>query len=372
MVKYNWTIDDLKEKYNLLLRMQTKEKDPDRLNLILTDIQQLYDYIIEFEDKETEDMPSLLQNYTFAKATLSKYRFLWDDITLFNEEVSKSVKPTPPLKTISLSKKDILDLTHDFYKTELDKFFFHSFLKSFRQRFDHIIFSRDMNSKNCMGESFSILSLKEVFIRVARNFEIEDVLTTIHEYSHATSAIINPMHVLNANYAFCEIDTLFMEMIGADYLERIFKDGEATLAKASSHEIQCCTADLLISKINLIKAEEQHYANGYTSNKVLKESAKKYCKLISEEVDDIIQYGSLSYDYVICYIFAVELYKLYQNDREKALFYLRKLVLLDCKSELEYYNAIKRMGFIPNLNMREYHREINESVLSLQRKRNGN
>lgn len=368
MVKYNWTIDDLKAKYNLLLKMQEVEKDPEKLDLIIKDINYLYEYIMEFEDPQFEDTPKLLENYYFSKEELLKRKFLWGDISLFKEETCNSVTPSPILKNASFSKKDILDLTHDFYKTELDKFFFHNFLKSFRQRYDHLIFTKEIDNKNCMGESFSILSLKEIFIRVLRNFNIEDVLTTIHEYSHATSVIISPTHVSDQNYTFCEIDSLFMEMIAADYLERIFKNGEATIAKANSHELQCCTADVIASKIDLIKAEDLFYNGCYTNNKMLKESAKKYCGLVSEEVDDIIQQGSLSYDYTISYLFAVELYNLYKNDKEKALYILRKIIYLNCKSELEYYNELKRLGLIPNMNMREYHRDINENIRKLEKK----
>lgn len=368
MLKYNWTIDDLKNRYYKLLKMQETETDPEKLDLIIMDINELYECIVDLEDPVKEDTPKLLETYQYAKEAITKYPFLFSDIKEYHELVSSSVISTPYQKTISLSRKDILDLTHDFYKQALDKFLFHNFLKHFRNRYTHIRFMNESESQDFMGETINIPSLNEAFITVLRNYEIEDVLTTIHEYGHAMSISINPTHVYGANRTFCELDTLFMEMIGADYLDSIFKNGESLLAKASTHEIQCCTAELLTSKLNLVEAEEEFYKNGYTSNKILKESAKKYCKLKPEEVEDIIQEGSLSYDYSISYIFAIELYKMYQEDRDKALYYLRKLILLDCKSELEYYNSIKRLGFIPNLHMREFHHEINESVRKLEKK----
>lgn len=368
MLKYNWTIDDLKNRYYKILKMRELEKDPKKLELIDLDIEALYSTIIDMEDPEKEDTPKLLENYQYAKREINKYKFLFEDIKEFHNLVGTPITPTPELKTISLSKKDILDLTHDFYKEALDKFFFHNFLKNYRKRFKHITFGSDLDKSDGMGETIHILSLKEAFIKVIRSYDIEDVLTTIHEYEHATTLAINPKHIVGANYTFCELDTLFMEMIASDYLENVFRNGEAALSMASRHEIHCCTADLLTTKFDLVKAEEFFYKDGYKSNKMLKESAKKYCKLSSEEVDDIIQQGSLSYDYSISYIFAVELYKMYKEDREKALNYLRKIVLLDCKSELEFYNTIKRFGIIPNLHMREFNREVNNSVLALTKK----
>lgn len=368
MRKYNWTIDDLKNLLKLLEKKRTLETEPQKLDLLLIDINDLKDFILELECEEPENMSKLLDNYASDKKELSSFKFLWEDIRFFHETVSSSIKNPPLLKTVSLSKKDLLDLTHDFYKEYLDKFFFHNFLKQFRQRFNHIKFDENTYSTEYMGESIHIGSLGETFISIMRDYDIEDALTCIHEYEHATSIVINPYHVHGLNRPFCELDPLFMEMIGADYLESIFKDGEAIKAKASNHETQCLTSELLSSKINLVKAEELHYKDGYTSNKILKESAKKYCGLVSEDVDDLIQYSSLPYDYSISYIFAVELYNMFQNDRDKALYYLKKIIYLNCKTELEYYNELKKMGFIPNLHMREFHHSINESILKLEKK----
>lgn len=368
MYKYNWTVDDLKNRYYGLLKLREQERNPQRLEMINIDIEYLYDTICDMEYPEKEDTPKLLENYKQIKNAVNKYKFLFEDIKEFNELVGMPIAITPPLKTVSLSKKDILDLTHDFYKEALDKFFFHNFLSQFRKRYTHIKFGTYSDKNPIIGESINIISLKEAFITILRDYDIDDVITTIHEYGHATSLSINPMHLTGSNYTFCEICTLFIEMIASDYLESIFKNGEAEIAKAEKHEIHWCTADLLTTKYRLVKAEEQFYGGNYTSNKMLKESAKKYCKLCSEEVEDIIQNGSLSYDYSISYIFAVELYKMYNEDKEKALYYLRKLIYLDCKSELEYYKTIKRFGLIPNMHMREYNREINSSLLKLTRK----
>ncbi len=368
MKKYNWTIDDIKDRYKLLQKMKREEKNPHKLELIYQDIEEIANYLLDVENPEKEDMPKLLDSYAIAKSELVPRRYMWGDLELFRDETSSSLTIAPILKRNSLSKKDILDLTHDFYKSCLDKNLFHFFLKNFRRRYDHMMFTREQIDPNCMGESLNILSLGESFISSFRDYTIEDVLTTIHEYSHATSAVINPSSLCGDNHTFCEIEPLFMEMIGANYLESIFKNGEATGARAGIHEIQCCSADVLASKIGLIKAEENFYGGKYKSNKELKEGAKKHLGLSSEETDDIIQIGTTSYDYLISYLFAIELYSIYQSDRDKAIDTLKRIINLDCKSELEYFKSLKRMGLIPAYSLREYHRDINESVRKLEKK----
>ena len=368
MLKYNWTIDDLKNRYYKLLQLQRKEKNPDILLQINTDIYYLKKEIDDMESKSQDSMPNLLTKYGTIKASINDSRFLYTDIKDFYELIATSVGHTPDLKQMSLSKDDILDLTHDFYKHCLDKFFFHNFLKYCRKRYNHVTFIPKFDNSKLLGKSIGISALEEIFISLRRNDTIDDILTVIHEFEHGVSMSINYAHLCDANLTFCEIDTIFMEMIGADYLENIFQNNQAFLAKAARHEGYYCMANTLVSALDLVKAEEDYYKDGYTCNKHLKESAKKHCRLISEEVDSIIQHEELQYDYVISYIFAVELYKMYQEDRDKALYYLRKLILLDCKNELEYYNSIKRMGLIPNQHMREYHNEINESIRKLEKK----
>lgn len=368
MKKYNWTIDDLKNRYSLLLKMREKETDPEKLLLLGASISNLYEDILDLEVNICDNELKLLTCYNMEKSDLLAHKFLWGDINIFYEEADLKDIVIPPLKTMSLSKDDILELTHDFYKSCLDKFFFHNFLKHYRNRYTNIKFKN--NEDRYMGEAIHILSLGESFITIVRDFNIEDVLTAIHEYEHATSVSINPYTVMDQNYTFCEIGSIFMEMIGADYLETIFKNGEAIIAKANEHQKYYGNAFILKSKIDLIEAEKEYYKDGYTNNKALKHSSANYCGLTLKIVDKLIQEGGIPYDYVISYIFAIELYNIYQIDKEKALNILRKLVYTDCKDEETFYKIIKNYGLIPNYHTREYTKSLKDDILKLEKKKN--
>lgn len=364
MQKYNWTIDDLIDRLKKIEKLKEEEEDLERKNMYDIDIENLNLWINELTIPDVSNTLKLLDNYKIDKENIKENRFLWEEISLFIESAKEFPNLIPVSKTNSLSKKDILDLTHDFYKSALDSMLFHNFLKFFRKRYTHIKFVRGTGIENNLGEAMCIPSLRESFISITRYYEIEDVLSTIHEYSHALSTSLNYMHLLNTTY--CEIDSLFMELIAADYLENIFKDGEAILAKTYGYEAQYSIADTLKRKIDIIKAEEHFFPDGFKSNKELKECAKRYCYLENDEVDNLIQNIDYSFNYPISYLFAIELYKLYQEDKDKAIYYLKKIIYLNCKTDLEYYGELKRMGLIPNLHTREFNKEMNENIFKLK------
>ena len=53
-----------------------------------------------------------------------------------------------------------------------------------------------------------------------------------------------------------------------------------------------------------------------------------------------------SINYLISFIFALELYYLYKEDKEKALYNLEKIILLNCNSEEEYYNTVSHESMV--------------------------
>jgi len=220
-----------------------------------------------------------------------------------------------------------------------------------------------------MGESIHVLTFKESFIRIGRYFTTEDLFSTIHEYSHATSFNINPLHIIN-NEMFLEIDSLFMELIAADYIENVLKNGDAIMIRTTAHEEYAMVSEALKSQINLIE-KAKSLEKSFTCNKELKTIAHNFCHIEPEDLESLLDdyYNSNIEYYLICYIFALELYDLYKTDKDKALYCLKKIILLECKDKLEYYNSIKKLGLIPNLHTREFHKQFSEEVLSLKKQK---
>lgn len=364
MAKYNWTIDTLIERLRLIEKLLTIETKLERLKLLNEDYNNLIKHIEDYFDYRPFESMKLLESYDFIKQDLGKIKFLWSDYQEFRSIIDKPIE-VPELKRCSLRKEDLLSITHDFYKS-LNSFFFGNFMKSFYRRNDHIVF-RSYNNSDLSGETTTLPSLRECFIEIFRDGTSEDILTTIHEYMHATSVLINPYHLCQEKSLYTEIDALFMELIASDYIANLFKDNSATIFKAEKLNDYLSNSDDLAVMIDAITHEPK---NGYQSNKELKRIAESEYDVLPEEIDAIIGEPELnSTIYLTSYMFALELYKMYQNDKEKALYYLKKIILLENMSEEEYYSNIKRFGLFPNLSLKEHYQETKKDALRLTRKK---
>ena len=367
MTKYTWNIEIIKDRLKKLMKALEIEKDPKRKRELQYDIESLNVYLDEYYDQKTEGQIKVLDGYRMTRSCLEPDKFVWGDFKEFQKETEQPLIYIPPLKRNSLTKEDILDITHDFFKSQ-NNFFFGHFMKNFYRRNNHIAF-RNENPSNEKGNAVLLLTSDEAFINVFRYFNIDDLFTTIHEYMHTTSNCINHHHVCPPKNLFMEIDSIFAELIASDYLEGIFKNGQPTLVRALEHGRYTCTADELIAKIQLIEYEQTHRQK-YKNNKDIKTVAKEHFELEPEEIDRIFTKPYFQDStYLMSYIFALELYKLYLLDKDKALYVLKKLILLECKSSEQYYQKIKELGLIPNAHVRELHRQFTNEAMNLTRKK---
>ena len=348
MVHYNWTIDQIRDRYSYLCHLYSRNKpiDDDAKEKLIDDLAYLKSLI---EDKELEcQTESLLEKYHGASEQLEDVDFLWDEIRDFSL-CTKEDFDTTPLKTCSLSRRDLLDLTHDFYKDCFDHFFFGNFMKNFYRRRDHILFepAKDTTLK---GESISISSTKETFLRINRGYTFDDLITTIHEYMHATSFTINGDHFIFNKDIYAEIDPILTELLACDYFETVFKDHKMDALKVYIHNIFCKKAHDASQLISLYDIESERGC--FKNNRELRKVALE-CGITDLEK----ALGSFNLVPTIDYIFAVEFYYLYREDREKALNLLKKFIMMAFGDETKYYAELRKLGIYPNTNSRELHKE---------------
>ena len=367
MAKYSWNIEVIKDRIKYLQKQLELEKDHRKRKLYRYDIESLECYLDDFYDTDIEDRMKLLDGYDMVKNNLFKTPFIWNDIKEFKDITETPLIYIPNQPRSSLSKEDILNLTHDFYKS-LNHEFFINFMKNFRRRFDHIAFRNPLPNKG-KGCALTFITTDEAFINIYRDFTLDDVFTTIHEYMHTTSNCINKYHLCRPKNLYMEIDTIFAELIAADYLESIFKNGDPSLIRAYEHGRYVCIADELSVKIELLEYEKA-LGHRFKNNKELKLAAKEHCDVLGEEIDELFTSPNFSgKDYIVSYMFALELYKIYLNDKEKALYLLKKIILLECRSPEEYYSNIKKLGLFPNLSSHELHKQFTDEALTLTRKK---
>lgn len=368
MGKYNWNFYTLEDRFFKLKRLIAKETNPEKLALLKSDYELLNLLIENNYYPENNDNLKLLESFKEIKNDLIHYQFTWKDIKKFYNITKDNELDFFSLKQLSLSKETLLTITHDFYKS-LDHQYYQYFLNFFHNTNTHITFKAAHLDEDYSGESIMLPSINEYFVKIERIFTIEDIITTIHEYSHLISSKINYNHILPAKNLLSEIDSLFMELIASDYLENLFKNDEANIAKIINHESYISTSEIFNDLFKLITIEK-NLISGYQSNKTLKQFALSKCSLQPLELEGLINnYNTNSITYLTSYLFAIELYNLYKTDQEKAIYYLKKIILLICNDEKEYYDNIKKLGIIPNQTIQSFNNEINNEILKLNLKK---
>lgn len=385
MKKYNWSQSILENKLNMLIdeiikrggsfNRKTNEIILENTNkesiLLGFDISLLMNMIATV-DKSFEypilarDNLSLLEIYRESQEELEDISFAKEDIlnfykesTLFSSDITYEEQ-----KTMNLKTDDILTIVHDFYKS-LNPYFFKIFMKVFKQRKNNLKTFNKEDTTPFMGCSYMLSYLNETYIAIARTHDIEDIITFAHEYMHTINYSINPSGAYEKNKRyFFEIDTLFIELIITDYLRNLFKNNEADKANLITH-LEYCNQVIYSSIIYTLTDYEKTNNTQLNSNKQMKELIKNTFRIKENIFEEIFQTSDIEIiiKYIISYMFAIELYLLYLNDKDKSLYILKKIIQAKGLSKEEYYKYIKSLGLYPSSSIHEYEEIIKSRTL---------
>ena len=83
--------------------------------------------------------------------------------------------------------------------------------------------------------------------------------------------------------------------------------------------------------------------------------AEKMLPLLTAVIPNLSYEGE---NYLTSYMFAIELYNLYYEDKEKALDTLKKIILLDNKSAKQTYQNINKLGLKANQGLKKYQKQL--------------
>lgn len=309
MKKYNWSQSILENKLNMLIdeiikrggsiNRKTNEIILENANkesiLLGFDISLLMNMIATV-DKSFEypilagDNLSLLEIYRESQEELENISFAKKDILNFYKEstlISSDITYEEQ-KKMNLKNDDILTIVHDFYKS-LDPYFFKTFMKIFKQRKNNLKTFNKEDTTPFMGCSYMLPYLNEIYIAIARTYDIEDIITFAHEYMHTINYSINSSGAYEKNKRyFFEIDTLFIELIIADYLRNLFKNNEADKANLITH-LEYCNQVIYSSIIYTLTDYEKTNNTQLQSNKQMKELIKNTFGIKENIFEEIFQ-----------------------------------------------------------------------------------
>ena len=270
-------------------------------------------------------------------------------------EIGKSliIKPNDQLPTIDTSISKILTVSKNFYSSIGGVFSKKYTLLS--SRFKNTLFVNKLSPNITeSGQTYSVYNTDITFTEVGVNKTAQDYITAIHEFGHGISCAINPLAMFDfGKYCFIELESLFFEILGVDYLrDKLDLEQDSFDISMQVLKDYIYSAQLICSKLNM-------YDNLTSRQLYDKKTVKKYLSIEegynSIGVKDVINtYMRDHFHYIISYLTAIELYIIYQYDKQLALDLLYKIINSKSEHSTGYLEYVKGLGLEPGKNFEKY------------------
>lgn len=358
----NWNIEYLKSLYSKYYKLSMETKDPtlsleyenvaNSIYVIIDRYDELVNKRINFDQTvELANYRSVLENDFWV---LDNYGIYCPYIRRINDYNSYiSVNPNENLPVIDTSLSKILTVSGDFFKSIGGVF--HDKYKMMSTRFPDTlhVFKLGANVVN-NGQTYSVYNTDITFIELGVNHTAQDYVSTIHECGHGISCSINPTAMFDfGKYCFIELDSLFFEMLGLDYLS----DNLELQKDSLDIGMQVLKDYLYASQLICIKLDmyDDLSDNQLYKKRIIKKYLTNEVGLNPIGINDVLNTHMRDYfHYIISYLTAIELYFIYQSDKNSALDLLYKIINRTEQYSADYLNYVKSLGLDPGNNFDKY------------------
>lgn len=230
-------------------------------------------------------------------------------------------------KRMILPEKDSVDLSEEFFH-ECGPFFSNAFKFFKEDAKDHLKFISP--SRCSTGEIYYVESTGDYFMFIPRYNNITRTTTLLHEIEHFLDIVNRDSFRFQSLINECS--AIFMEMIGCDWIADKLKAGKDNIkARFAIHTLIKTESLDIVARNNFLSFVDKHCD---LDDKYLIEKLCEY----GYNQDDLYYFlgTSLDHDYCcqISYLIAIELYTIYQQDKEKALFILKHIIMFGTNSNI--------------------------------------
>lgn len=355
-MKYIWTKYNLMDQIDLLERLKKGKSNQERAE-INRNIRSIEDFIQELEvlgefasTKECLEISSLyLRTHPFLVDDIKNARY--NETFLFPFELKENKE--------KFSKDAILSMTHDFYKS-FDKEFFKIFMGIFKERYSNVVFQEqiDANYEAC---TFGIPYLSKLYLSICHSDGLVPIFSSVHEYGHGIAFMMNHQNLASNPKEFLEeVFSLFFEQVLVDFLA---KKKKLNHVYDFAYDTFRDNVEMAYDANEIINLTSLYGEIGCEKNKTFKKEALKRFNYDSEYIDSINSSNlEIITPYLFGYLVAIELYELYKFDHEKAIYVLKKLMMLNNLTELEYYKEMKKLGIHPNSHVSDYVSDLQDKL----------
>ncbi len=357
-----WNIDYLKKLHTKYQKLSIETEDPtlsleyeSTANSVL-DVIERYDEMVHkkrFITGATE-VSSHKSIISSDFSIISEYGYYCPYIRLLSDyDELLAINPNTDLPIIDSCASRIVNVSNEFYGQF--KGIFRDTYREMSRRFKDTIHMRKITGSTITaGQTYSIYNTSDTFFEIGYNNTLQDYVSAIHEFGHGISCNLNPMAMWDfGKYCFIEVDSLFFEMLGTDYLgEKLGRKKDAFDINMHVLKDYIYSAMLISTKLDMYSECDRFDLN---SKRFVKQHLKNNANLNKLGVNDVITTYIRDYmHYIVSYLTAIELYLIYQNDPDKALDLLFNIITTNKHSNKEYLDYIKSLGLEPGTNIEKY------------------
>lgn len=337
---YKWTEEDLFKDLQEVQRLADEEKDESKkkeLNNFASLIQE--NILSEEYFYELDSMPLANSNSNYLSNLQKKvdryhqcYQYLEEFANILLPKFRLSKYYYRERSNLRLSENDIVELSHEFFKST-NKDFYNLYLKLYKRRNNHIRFVDAPFESNVIF----VPGVNKPYVTICKKNDddyINNLSDLNHEEGHSISALINPSRYFKKKMNFYEIESIFFDFLGNEFLAKELNDD--SFRKESYMQLSgfyYLAKELLMEKSLVSKNDSDE----------------------CDSLDFLLQNESplnnvftriLNTDQKMCYAFssviAVELCSLYKEDKDLALNILKSIVS-DNDKEKEFSNIVSQV-----------------------------
>lgn len=357
-----WNINYLKELYNKYYNLSVVTTDP-TLSLEYENIaNSIFNIIDRYDELVTKriKLNGSVERVNFRRVIEDDFSIL-DNYGIFCPYVRRldelgeclEVRPNSELPKITVSTHKILTVSRSFYDS-IGGIFASKYVEM-AKRFKDTLHIRKLPQKVVTnGQTYSVYNTDITFVELGVNQTTQDYVSAIHEFGHGISCAINPMAMYDyGKYCFIELDSLFFEMVGLDFLSsNLSLEKDSFDIKIQVLKDYIYSAQLICSKLDMYDSlsPDQLYEKRNVKNYLFNEIG--YNKLGANDVMNTYIRDYLHY--IISYLTAIELYMIYQSDKSLALDLLHKIIITKQEFPIGYLNFVKSLGLEPGKSFNDY------------------
>lgn len=263
------------------------------------------------------------------------------------------INPNTDLPVINGGASRIITVSNDFYRQFNGVFSdtYKTMSKSFK---DTIHMRRITGSTITAGQTYSVYNTPITFFELGYNNTIQDYVSAIHEFGHGISCSLNPQAMWDfGKYCFIEVDSLFFEMLGTDYIgDKLGRKKDAFDINMHVLKDYIYSAMLISTKLDMYSECDRFDLN---NKRFVKQYLSKEIGLNKLGVNDVMNTWVRDYmHYIISYLTAIELYLMYQDNPQKALDLLFSIISIRKDNSKEYLDYVIALGLEPGKNFDKY------------------